>query len=232
MRPLRPHETATGGASIHGCWNSIGVRGDKSCPELAVHAHCHNCPAYSSAAASLLNREIAGDPADDGDCQHHYALAATTASRDARSALLVRLGAEWFALPMLALDQVIESRGIHSLPHHRNPALLGLVNVRGELLICISLDRLLAVGAAATPGDGDARDQRMLVMRSGGGRVVFPVDEVEHHCRFHDEDVRPLPATARVSASSFATGLIEAEGRLAAIIDEDRLGQAVEGCLA
>jgi chemotaxis-related protein WspD len=38
-----------------------------------------------------------------------------------------------------SLDEIVGPRPVHSLPHRRNPALLGLVNVRGELVICVSL---------------------------------------------------------------------------------------------
>ncbi len=39
------------------CWNRIGVWGNSECPELDKHAHCRNCPVYSSAAAQMLNGE-------------------------------------------------------------------------------------------------------------------------------------------------------------------------------
>ena len=39
-------------AGLNDCWNKIGVRGDGSCPELARHVHCRNCPVYSASAAA------------------------------------------------------------------------------------------------------------------------------------------------------------------------------------
>ena len=228
MRPIHPHIDGTSGARVHDCWNSIGVRGDKSCPELAAHAHCRNCPAYSSAAALLLDQRLHDDGAVP---EAGNAAAPVVLARKGNPVLLARLDNEWFALPMLALDQVIACRTIHSLPHRQNSPLLGLVNVRGELLVCVSLARLLGLATAA-PGTDGARDAKMVVIRCGGGRVVFQVDEVYHHCRFNEADVRPLPATARMSVGCFANGLIDIEGRLAAIINEDRLGEAIESCLA
>jgi hypothetical protein len=44
--------------AINDCWNRIGVRGDASCPELAEHAHCRNCPVFATAALALLDREL------------------------------------------------------------------------------------------------------------------------------------------------------------------------------
>ncbi len=229
MRALAPIEPTSARPSneVQDCWNRIGVRGNKSCAELARHAHCRNCPTYSATAASLLDRDLRGRT--DDDWKRDFAAAAPVEQRRTRSAMLVRVGSEWFALPMLALDQVIEWRAIHSLPHRRNAALLGLVNVRGQLLICVSLARLLGVtedAAAETSG------QRMVVMRGAGGRVVLPVDEVQHNCRFHESELLATPATTRRALASFTVGLIKADKGLAVLLDGDRLADAVEQSLA
>ena len=39
-------------AIVNDCWNRIGVRGDRSCPELKQYVHCRNCPVYSAGAAT------------------------------------------------------------------------------------------------------------------------------------------------------------------------------------
>ncbi len=228
MRALAPVETALQGSKIHDCWNSIGVRGDKSCPELVRHAHCRNCPVYSATAASLLDRDIGGRV--DDDWKRDFASEAPVEQRKTRSAMLVRLGTEWFALPILALDQVIERRAVHSLPHRRNPALLGLVNVHGQLLICMSLARLL--GLADDVAAETSHGQRMVVMRCASGRVVFPVDEVQHNIRFHEGELLASPATTRRSLANYTTGLLKAGRGLAALLDENRLAEAVEQGLA
>ncbi len=38
--------------SVDDCWNRIGVRGDRSCPKLAEHIHCRNCPVHAAAASA------------------------------------------------------------------------------------------------------------------------------------------------------------------------------------
>src|SRR2546422_1979826 len=40
-----------------------------------------------------------------------------------------------------SIAEVAERRVIHSLPHRRTGIVLGVVNVRGELLVCVSLGR-------------------------------------------------------------------------------------------
>ena len=48
------------------CWRTIGITGDKSCPELATYIHCRNCPVLAEAArtffARRLPRRLAGHP--------------------------------------------------------------------------------------------------------------------------------------------------------------------------
>ena len=79
---------------------------------------------------------------------------------------MFRLGAEWFALPTIAVDEVAELRGIHSLPHRRGGMLLGLVNVQGELIVCVSLARVLGLKnvVASTAGEDGPRRARLLVV--------------------------------------------------------------------
>ncbi len=44
-----------------GCWNRIGVSGDRSCPELPSFVHCRNCPVFAAAARAFFDR-----PAPEG----------------------------------------------------------------------------------------------------------------------------------------------------------------------
>ena len=140
----KPHST---GSAVDDCWNRIGVRGDGSCHQLKQHAHCRNCPTYSAAALRLLDRDLPAECV--ADSTGHFAQAKRLEEQDTHSVVVFRLASEWFALPTLVLDEVSEQRMIHSLPHRRNAAVLGLVNVRGELLICASLVKMLEDNKAA-----------------------------------------------------------------------------------
>src|ERR1700674_3487561 len=118
---------------VNDCWNRIGVGGDGSCVELEQHVHCRNCPIYSAAALSLLDRDL--PDAYQSDWADHFAQAKPSREADTHSAIIFRIGPEWFAFPTLLFDEIAELRTIHSLPHQRSGAVLGLVNVRGELII-------------------------------------------------------------------------------------------------
>ena len=122
-------------ADVDDCWNRIGIRGDQSCPKLPEYVHCRNCPVYASAARRLdrLPPQVELEGADAaGD-------AAATAGEPAlrRASLLVfRLHREWLGLPTRALDEVAAARPVLPLPHRRDPAVLGVTNVRGTLTVC------------------------------------------------------------------------------------------------
>ena len=38
------------------CWRTIGIAGDKTCPELATFIHCRNCPVLAEAARTFFER--------------------------------------------------------------------------------------------------------------------------------------------------------------------------------
>ena len=209
---------------VDDCWNRIGVHGDASCAELDGHAHCRNCPVFSAAAVNLLDRDPpAGYVADW--TRHFAAGKAEDEDADVQTALIFRIGGEWFALPTLVFDEVAEARTIHSLPHRRGGAVMGLVSVRGELVVCVSLGRLLGLG----DGEGrlEAQGKRLVVIRHEGGRAAFPVDEVSSVHRYHANEVKPAPATVRKAAASHTTGLIAWRERMVGRLDEDLMRQAL-----
>ncbi|MDW8307886.1 MAG: chemotaxis protein CheW [Verrucomicrobiales bacterium] len=132
---------------MHDCWRTIGVQGTATCVELQKFVHCRNCPVYSAAALQLLDRPLWPEYLREQTLHYAEPRRKTTPAR--LSVLVFRLGWEWLALPTVAFQEIVEVRFIHSLPHRRNGIVLGLVNVRGELIVCVSLGRLLGLETAA-----------------------------------------------------------------------------------
>lgn len=214
-------------ASVQDCWNQVGVWGDVSCPRLDEVAHCHHCPVYSSAAARMLN----GAPPADYLAEWAARLAQPPPPAEAAltaAALIFRLGTEWLALPSDVLREVAEPRAIHSLPHRRGRALQGLVNVRGELLICISLAHQLGIHDQldGTPETGVTHHrvyERLLVVATNAGRLVFPVQEVHGIERYAPAQLLGVPMTLALSSARFTRNLLPWKGRNVACLDENLL---------
>lgn len=193
-------------APIDDCWNRIGVQGDLSCPELVPHIHCRNCPVYSAAAARLLDSELPDGYVDERTS--HYARMQHAESRATGAFTLFRIGAEWLCLPAAAVSEITSMRTIHKLPH-RAQVVLGVVNVRGELLVCMSLARLLGVEPAAAPREGDALAYpRLVVMAGEQGRLVFPVDEMHGIERFAPDALQEVPASIGKAAATYTSAML------------------------
>ncbi|SAL32978.1 chemotaxis protein CheW [Caballeronia humi] len=215
---------------IDDCWNRIGVRGDGSCPKLEEYVHCRNCPVHDAAAARVLDRVEARIEA------HDFAKAPSAEqSAEAVSYLVFRIGDEWLGLPTAIFRQVAQLRPIHSLPHRRHRAVLGVVNVRGRLLVCASLARLFGIEAAqpqaasrASSTAIDARELgRLLVVEGQGeanaGPIVFPVDAVDGVHRFARSAFKPVPATLAHHAASHARAVVAFKGVTVGLLDAERL---------
>lgn len=215
---------------VDDCWNRIGIAGDSSCKELEAYVHCRNCPVYAAAGEKLLERSLA--PGYRRDWASHFARPKQAVAPGAISVVLFRVGSEWLALPTMAFQEVAEKRKVHSIPHRRKGTLLGLVNVRGELVICVSLAKVLGLQHAAAPETGRLIYERLLVANADSKRVVFPVDEVHGVHRFEPDQLREPPATLTKSGTSYTKGILHWNGRLAICLDADLLFPALNQSIA
>ena len=212
------HEDAQ---AIDDCWNRIGVHGDKSCPLLTEHIHCRNCAVYSAAATRLLDRYAL----QQDDRVQHSATVETEVKT--RSLLMFRLGEEWLGLATRSLVEVAPLQAIHSLPHQRSRALLGVANVRGALVACLSLVELLGLDASNNVASGVRVMPRMLIIAAHGGPVVVSVDEVDG---IHAIDERILDAASQSgtqASGKYTRGVLPFKGRSLRWLDEEQLLSAV-----
>jgi chemotaxis-related protein WspD len=206
---------------IDDCWNKIGVIGNGTCTELTKFIHCRNCPVYSTAGARLLDREL--PVSYRREWTEHFSSGKKQAATGKVSVVVFRIGTEWLALPTGVFQEIAEWRPIHSLPHRRQGIVLGLANVRGGLLICVSLGRLLGAesegGGASLPGMHD----RLVVAEWQGRLLAFPVNEVHGVHRYQPEELREVPATVSRGNPSFSRGLLNWMGTSIGCLDEELL---------
>jgi chemotaxis-related protein WspD len=213
-------------AAVANCWKRIGTWGDRSCPDLKPYIHCRNCPVYSAGAARLLDTEVSETYL--ADHARHYAQAKQEARPGARSAMVFRLAGEWFAMSIAVFREIAPLRPVHSLPHRRDRVVSGVTNIRGELLVCVSLAAALGIADPATPGPA----ARLAVVSREGDRFVFRADEIAEVCRFNDTDLGPVPATLAHSGSTYTRGILAWFGRPVAVLDEQLLFYTLNRSLA
>jgi chemotaxis-related protein WspD len=236
------------------CWSRIGIGGDRSCPRLTQAIHCRNCPVYSAAGERLFNREA--PPQYVEEWTQRIAEADTTAAADEFSVLVFRMGDEWLAFDTHDVAEVVEIRPIRRVPNRTNGILLGLVNIRGELQLCVSLRELLGIesnGPHPNPlpkGEGTGLGhlpkregafvmdsssvsspvvkERLLVVEQNQNRWVFPVDEVEGVHRINAKAAEDVPHTVEKSDRHFSRMIFPHRDRKVGMISRERLFQALE----
>jgi chemotaxis-related protein WspD len=116
---------------------------------------------------------------------------------------------------------------IHSLPHQRSRALLGVANVRGALVACLSLVELLGLDATNNAASSARVMPRLLIIAAHGGPVVVPVDEVDG---IHAIDERILEAASQSgtqASGKYTRGVLPFKGRSLRWLDEEQLLSAV-----
>jgi len=160
-----------------GCIGSVGVEGDMSCGELEKAGHCRNCPKYAEAARRLMAREPARIPGEE-------AVRPVAAEEGAGEEMVAwvpfRSGGEWYAVEAgsvgFAAAGGVAARG---LPGHDARFVPGLVNLDGELVLCVNPS---GRGLAAKPAEGDEAG-RLLVVGEAGARYAVVVEEIGNPVR-------------------------------------------------
>jgi len=213
------HEDAQ---AIDDCWNRIGIHGDKSCPLLVEHIHCRNCSAYSAAATRLLDRY-----ALQQDDRGQSVAVEVDSDIVTRSLLMFRLGEEWLGIATRCLVEVAPLQTIHSLPHQRSRALLGVANVRGALVACLSLVELLGLDASPGVASNGRVMPRMLIIAAQGGPVVLPVDEVDGIHAIDERTLNAASASGQQASARYTRGVLPWKGRSLRLLDEEQLLSAV-----
>jgi chemotaxis-related protein WspD len=215
---------------VSACWSNSGVYGDGSCPELQKFVHCRNCPVYSAAAVRLLDRPLPDNYRQEWT--EHFAEQKQPPEAGNASVILFRIQTEWLALPTHSFQEVAEKRPLHSLPNRRGGIVLGLANVRGELVTCVSLGHLLPIEAMAPLHSVRADYRHLLIVQWEAAKLAFPVDEVHGPNRFHPQDFKSLPSTLTRANPHCAQAVFSWQNRAVGLLDPELLLSSLSRCLA
>lgn len=203
-----------------GCWRSIGVFGDLSCPELPRVMHCRNCPVLQSAAAGLQSR-----PLPEGyDVFWAEQVAAPVSLPPAELSLVVfRIASDWLALESTLFVEIANPRALHRIPHREHTLVSGLANIRGQLCLCVSLAGLLELPVA---GEGTGRE-RLAVIDQDKSSWGFRVDEVAGTVRVAESALTAPPATLPPKLASVTRGVFTWNGRRVTLLHGPNLVAAL-----
>jgi chemotaxis-related protein WspD len=208
------------------CYNIIGIAGDRSCQELTNFIHCRNCPVYSKSGRNLLERTL------PENYRHEWSQlfverreSDTLTTTETLTVVIFRLQREWLALSTGVFQETISPSLIHTVPHRSNQILQGLVNIRGELQLCISLTHLLNLEIADTTVEAlsPVVYPRMVVVEKASNVWVFAVDELYGVQRFHQHELRDTPNSMTATTQNFTKGFFYWQSKSLSYLDEELL---------
>jgi chemotaxis-related protein WspD len=201
--------------TVERCWATIGTWGDGTCPVLASAVHCRNCDVFARTGRQLLDRVPPAEYISNWTTV--LAEARTEEAERERVALVVSLGDSYYALPIAICREAMDAHPIRRLPHRTDGVVLGLVGVRGELRVCVSLAAL---------GLDDRREptnRKMVVLERDGREWVAPVGDIHGVHRYGVADIEPVPLTLSQSPNPYTVGLVRWEDRMVGVLEDELL---------
>ena len=187
---------------------------------------------------------------------HEAAETIAGGERDRVGVLIFRLGQEWLAFRTQTVAEVTLPRPVHRIPHRSNDVLIGLVNLRGQLQLCISLSGLLGVESALGPPRSPSHDPsdakaagaeagshqgtgaelaaapgtRLVVLRDRerSETWVFPAEEVLGVHRLPRGQMRSVSSALANPDVSFSQAILSWRDRSVSFLDEQRVFAALE----
>jgi chemotaxis-related protein WspD len=123
--------------------------------------------------------------------------------------------------------EVLNCSSVHTLPNRRNASVLGLVNVRGELLVCLSLAGLLGAPRAAK-----SSTRRLVVVGGNGAPMALEVDEAHGIHRFNRRELAALPDTLATASSRLTCATLRWKDHTIGVVDQRALAMGMTGSLA
>ncbi len=145
-------------------------------------------------------------------------------AQEAIQLLEVQLGNHRCGVDVRAMEDVIFRQPVTPVPL-ANPAISGVLNLRGEVVTELRLGMLI--------GEAAAESEHVLVVRHQGVLYGLAVDAVRDVVTVEPEAIRPLPNTAGERLHRIATQVVALDDALLVLIDpamvvEELIGQAAE----
>jgi chemotaxis signal transduction protein len=179
--------------------------------------------APADAILRLLDRPV--DPADLDAGAALAALPAESAGAQSVRLLVFRIGEETAALPAKLLRRVTPVARASPIPHRTSGVLRGVCNIRGELVLCADLHRLLGLPARGGGEHPDAASdpRRMVVIGPADDSWAFEVDALSGVENVDPAKFRAPPVTVEYAIGNFTLSVTEIGGRSVTILDGERI---------
>lgn len=204
------------------CWDELGVFGSGICELLNEYNHCKICPVYISSGRKLLHRDIPDELIDEWT--ELFTLEKSKEQINKTSVVVFKISGEWLAIKTELFQEAVVYKYVHSVPGRTNKYFHGVLNVNGELLLCISMAAFLELPEAMSVIDeGKVIYKSILVLNEKAQRYAFPIDEFAGVFNVPSEIIESIPATVSKSDNTISTGLFVYNDKKVGLIDDKKL---------
>lgn len=128
------------------------------------------------------------------------------------------LGVQSFALPLLAVKEVIRRPEVTTVPN-MPPHFEGMVNLRGQILGVFNVRKKLG----STKSLVDQSQEVVIVVEEGGVMVGMSVDEVTRVLHAGAEKILAAPLKEEDPAKVYLNGVIHEDDQLILLVDVHKL---------
>lgn len=126
------------------------------------------------------------------------------------------LAGELFCVPVEAVQEVIRHHAATPVPLSP-PAVRGLINLRGQIVVVVDLARLLGIDTKRS----DAQPPN-IVVHTSDGPLSLEVDDIGDVLDVDPEAIEAPPPTMPSALRRLTRGVCKLEGRLMVLLDVDR----------
>ncbi len=134
------------------------------------------------------------------------------------SSFVFRLGSRWFSCSTSLVKEVVGQKPVIQIPHKTNAILRGVVNINGELQLCVSLHQLLGIKQLMWN-----QYNRIVVIAKKGEIWAFAAEEIQGTLACDYNQIHPFSFESSHSISNYLLGTILFEEKEVNVLDEELL---------
>ncbi len=118
-------------------------------------------------------------------------------------------------IPITNVDEINRNLDVTPVPH-APPSVIGVLNLRGDVVTIIDLARVLDL-----PQVESTRQSRVVIVRSYGERIGLKVDRIADVVRVNPAALEPVPSNMNSLDIRFFRGVYRLPREIMAVLDVD-----------
>jgi len=138
-----------------------------------------------------------------------------------RQMVIFRIGGEEFAIDIALTKEIVTMRPITPIPETED-YVLGVMNLRGNLVPVLDLRKRLRAGAESAASGKGQQEIRIIIARVDGKQTGLVVDGASEVIRVTDEMIEPPPDVITEIGAEYIGGIINLRERFITVLDLDK----------